>query len=192
MANSSFQNYATIPSAIVSDGIVVIPLWAVTQISLTETYHLPPIGSSGAKALVATHDDSVTLQGVLVGPERFTWKLMLETLADEARRGSALSTFTGGKVGGLILVTSMTIRTDMQAHQRGGASPTAPRVPDDRPAPEHVPQAPHHAVQGSSIMGMIYTTGTGVTRDEAKGRTYWDKACKLGYAPACKRLEGSR
>jgi hypothetical protein len=114
MANSSFQNYATIPSAIVSDGIVVIPLWAVTQISLTETYHLPPIGSSGAKALVATHDDSVTLQGVLVGPERFTWKLMLETLADEARRGSALSTFTGGKVGGLILVTSMTIRTDMQ------------------------------------------------------------------------------
>jgi len=114
LKNSSFLDYANIPSAIISDGVLLIPLWAVTQISLNETYHLPPIGSSGAKALVATHDDSVTLTGVLVGPERFTWKLMLETLADEARRGSALSTFTGGKVGGLILVTSMTIRTDMQ------------------------------------------------------------------------------
>lgn len=110
----SYQNYATVPSAIVSDGILTIPLWAVTAMTLSATYHLPPIGSSGAKAIVATHDDTITLNGVLVGVERFAWKFGLETLAETSKRGSALATFTGGKVGGLILVTSMTIRTDMQ------------------------------------------------------------------------------
>lgn len=112
----SFQatQYAHVPSAIISDGIVVIPLWAVTQMSLTETYTLPPIGSTAMKATVDVHDDSIQLTGVLVGPERFTWKLLLETLAESSKRGTALATFTGGKVSGLILITSMTIRTDMQ------------------------------------------------------------------------------
>lgn len=109
----SFQNYG-IPSAIISDGVLAIPLWGVTSISLSESYHLPPIGSSGAKSIVATHDDTVSLSGVLVGAERFEWKLALETLADVSKRGGALASFTGGKAGGLILVTSMTIRTDMQ------------------------------------------------------------------------------
>jgi hypothetical protein len=34
-------------------------LWAVTALSLSETYHLPPIGLSGAKAIVSTHDDTI-------------------------------------------------------------------------------------------------------------------------------------
>jgi phage protein U len=110
----SHQQYAHIPSAIISDGVVTIPIWAVTQMTLTESYHLPPIGSTGAKAIVSVHDDAVTLSGVLVGPERFSWKLALETLAEASKRGTALSATTGGAVGGLILVTSMTIRTDMQ------------------------------------------------------------------------------
>lgn len=110
----SFANHDVIPSAIISDGILTVPLWAVTSMSLSETYHLPPIGSSGAKSIVATHDDTITLSGVLAGPERFTWKLWLETLADVGKRGGALAGFTGGRAGGLILVTSLTIRTDMQ------------------------------------------------------------------------------
>ena len=110
----SFAQYDVIPSAIISDGVLTVPLWAVTSMSLSETYHLPPIGSSGAKSIVATHDDTVTLAGVLVGPERFTWKFMLETLADVSKRGSAIAAFTGGRVSGLIVVTAMTIRTDMQ------------------------------------------------------------------------------
>jgi hypothetical protein len=114
VSDSSFQDYATIPSAIISDGILTIPLWAVSSIGLSETYQLPPIGSSGAKAIVATHDDTVTLAGVLVGPKRYAWKLSLETLADTGKRGGAIGAFTGGAVSGLILVTSMTIRTDMQ------------------------------------------------------------------------------
>jgi hypothetical protein len=110
----SYQDYRTIPSAIISDGIVTIPVWAVTTMTLAETYTLPPIGSSGAKAVVATHDDKITLNGVLLGAERYTWKFALETLAEASKRGTAIASFTGGKVSGLILVTSMTIRTDMQ------------------------------------------------------------------------------
>jgi hypothetical protein len=110
----SFLNLQSVPSAIISDGAVVVPIWAISSISLSESYHLPPIGSSGAKAIVSTHDDTVSLSGVLVGPDRYTWKLALETLAEVGKRGGALAAATGGRVGGLILITAMTIRTDMQ------------------------------------------------------------------------------
>lgn len=123
----SFLSYASMPSAIVSDGTVIVPLWSVTSISLSETYHLPPIGSSGAKAIVATHDDTISLAGVLVGPERYTWKLALETLADVSRRGSAISAMTAGAVNGLILITSMTIRTDMQVQSLSFGASAAKR-----------------------------------------------------------------
>jgi hypothetical protein len=115
--SSSFQNYANIPSAIISDGILPIPIWAVTQMTLTETYHLPPIGSTGAKAIVGVHDDLIALTGVLPGMERFAWKLALETMAEASKRGTALGAFTGGSVSGLILITAMTVRTDMQIQQ---------------------------------------------------------------------------
>ena len=111
---NSFSNYANLPSAIISDGVIPVPIWAVTQMTLTESYHLPAIGSTGSKAIVSTHDDTITLSGVLVGTERFAWKLALETMAESSKRGTALAAMTGGQVGGLILVTSMTIRTDMQ------------------------------------------------------------------------------
>ena len=114
LSNNSFQRFDVIPAAILWDGVVPVPLYAVTQMTLTETYHLPPIGSKGGRAVVATHDDTITLTAALVGPERFAWKLGLETLADTGRRGGALGSFTGGMVSGLILVTAMTIRTDMQ------------------------------------------------------------------------------
>ncbi|AKV00686.1 hypothetical protein AKJ09_07349 [Labilithrix luteola] len=35
---SSYQNYANISSAIISDGIVPIPIWVVMTMNLTETY----------------------------------------------------------------------------------------------------------------------------------------------------------
>jgi hypothetical protein len=117
MVRQSFQNYATIPSAIISDGVLTIPLWAVSSMSLSESYSLPPIGSSGSRAVVATHDDTVTMSGLLVGPERYAWKFSLETLAEASKRGSAIEAWTGGQVSGLILITSMTIRTDMQIQQ---------------------------------------------------------------------------
>jgi hypothetical protein len=123
----SFQSYLEVPSAIVSDGIVTVPLWAVTSMSLTETYHLPPIGSSGARSVMATHDDTVSLSGVLVGVERFAWKLALETIAETSKRGSALAALSGGRVSGLILITSMTIRTDMQIQSLSFTASSAKR-----------------------------------------------------------------
>src|SRR5687767_5419550 len=111
----SYLDYGHLPSAIISDGaLLTIPLWSVTSIGLSESYHLPPIGSSGARSIIGTHDDKVTLSGVLVGEERHAWKLALETLAETGRRGSAIAAYTGGAVSGLVLVTAMTIRTDMQ------------------------------------------------------------------------------
>jgi hypothetical protein len=110
----SFQIYAGKPSAIISDGLVTVPLYAVTSLSLTESYQLPPIGSSGLKAAVAVHDDTISLSGSLIGDERLAWKLALENLAEVGKRGSALASATGGRVSGLVLVTALTIRTDMQ------------------------------------------------------------------------------
>jgi hypothetical protein len=127
MATKSFQRYATIPSAIISDGILTIPLWAVSTMSISETYHLPPIGSAGSRAIVATHDDTISLSGVLVGAERYAWKLGLETLAEASKRGSAIQGMTGGKVSGLILVTAMTIRTDMQVQSLTFSASSAKR-----------------------------------------------------------------
>jgi hypothetical protein len=137
---STYQRYDIIPSAIISDGLIPVPLWAVTAMSLNETYHLPPIGSSGARAIVATHDDTITLTGVLVGKERFAWKLALETMAETSKRGGALAALTGGKVGGLILVTSMTIRTDMQVQSLSFSASSAKRdVLDVTIAMAHMP-----------------------------------------------------
>ena len=115
MSGQSFLNYANIPSALVSDGgLFTIPLWSVTQMSLGESYHLPPLGSLGARAISPVHDDTISLSAVLVGPERYAWKLALEGLAESSRRGSPLAAYSGGAVSGIILVTSMTIRTDLQ------------------------------------------------------------------------------
>lgn len=136
----SFQQYDVMPSAIISDGIVIVPLWGVTAMSLSQTYHLPPIGSKGARAVVATHDDTITLTGMLVGVERFAWKLALETLAETSKRGGALAAFTGGKFSGLILVTSMTIRTDMQVQTLSFSASAAKRnVLDVSIAMAHMP-----------------------------------------------------
>jgi len=103
------------PSAILSDGgVLTVLLWGVTAVTLDQRYHLPAIGSTGARAVLSTHDDTITLTGMLVGKERFAWKAALEGLAEASKRGTALAAYTGGKLGGLVLVTSMTIRTDMQ------------------------------------------------------------------------------
>lgn len=110
----SYQEYLRVPSAVISDGLLPIPLWAVTTMTVNETYHLPPIGSSGSRSIVSTHDDTISLSGLLVGAERYAWKFALETLAESSKRGTPLEAWSSGAASGLILITSMTIRTDMQ------------------------------------------------------------------------------
>ena len=124
---SSFMKHLAVPSAVISDGVQIVPLWAVTTIGLTETYKLPPIGSSTAKAVVATHDDTLSLTGVLVGPERYAYKLILENLAEISKRGSALAAFSSGALSGLVVVTAMTIRTDMQVQNLSFTASSAKR-----------------------------------------------------------------
>jgi len=114
MSRESFIQAEGMPSAILSDGVVTIPLFAVSSISLSETYHLPTIGNSTVRSVVATRDDVVTLSGLLVGSERFALKFALETLAESSKRGTALEGLTGGIVSGLVLISGMTVRTDMQ------------------------------------------------------------------------------
>ena len=136
----SFQHEAGRPSAIVSDGLLTVPIYGVTSLTLAESYHLPPIGSAGAKAIVSTHEDTVSLSGILVGPDRFRRKLDLESLADVAKRGSALALASQGRVTGLILVTAMTIRTDMQIQSLSFGATAAKRdVLDVSISLEHMP-----------------------------------------------------
>jgi hypothetical protein len=113
-AASSFQRSSIPPSAIISDGIAIVRLFAVTTLQIGETYHLPPIGSIGARSIVATHDDTISLSGLLVGDSRYTLKLALETLAESSKRGGTKLLGFGPKLNGLVLITAMTIRTDMQ------------------------------------------------------------------------------
>lgn len=113
MSGKSFIHQDAPPSAILSDGLVTIPLYAVSTVTLNESYHLPPLASSGLRTAVGTHDDSLSLSGLLVGEDRFRQKLALELLAESSRRGSPLEGLTRGAAGGLVLITSMTVRTDL-------------------------------------------------------------------------------
>ncbi len=112
MSGKSFYRLG-IPSAILADGPIIVPLFAVNSMSLSESYHLPPVGSDTARTLVETHDDTIALSAVLIGPDRYVWKVFLETIAEQSMRGSALEQLTGGAAGGLILWSGMTLRTDI-------------------------------------------------------------------------------
>jgi hypothetical protein len=111
---NSFQS-TVLPSAVLADPpVFFVPLFAVTAMTLAQTYFLPPLGASRERLVLPAHDDTITLSALLIGPERFAWKQSLEIMADISKRGGVLGALTRGYLGGLVLVTSMTIRTDMQ------------------------------------------------------------------------------
>lgn len=114
MARESFIHADGVPSAILSDGLVAIPLYAVSQIVVSEAFHLPAIGATSVRSSVATHDDTVTMSGTLIGPERYALKFSLEKLAESSKLGTALEGLTASAVSGLVLITGITVRTDMQ------------------------------------------------------------------------------
>jgi hypothetical protein len=123
----SFQT-TTMPSAVLADPpVLFVPLFAVTAIALTETFYLPPLGVGRQRMVVPAHDDTITLSALLIGPLRYTWKYMLETMADLSKRGGALESIAKGRVGGLVLLTSMALRTDMQIQSLSFSSNTTRR-----------------------------------------------------------------
>ncbi|WP_404385382.1 hypothetical protein [Caenispirillum salinarum] len=112
MSSSTFQRHG-MPSAIIGLVVAPVPLWSVTAISLTSSYHLPPIGTQSDRVLMDSHDDRISLTAVLPGQLRFAWKEALETFAEQAIAWNPLQDLTNGEVGGLFLWTSMTLRTDI-------------------------------------------------------------------------------
>lgn len=113
MSGTSFIHPDAPPSAILSDGIVTIPLYAVSTVTLNESYHLPPLGASGMYTAVGTHDDTINLSGLLLGEDRFGLKFALERMAEPLWSSSPLAQLTGGNASGLVLITSLTVRTDL-------------------------------------------------------------------------------
>jgi len=76
------------------------PLYAVTQISLSETYHLPAIGADEPRASRSPRTTTRSRSRACLGAERYELKFTLETLAESSKRGTALEGITGGTVSG--------------------------------------------------------------------------------------------
>lgn len=110
---SSFAPYLHTPSAVLFDGFIPVPLWAVTQMSIDSTYSVPPIGGTSRRAALPAHDDTIGLSAVLIGPLRMVWKTALENIAEASRFGTVLSPKAGGLGTGLVLVSSATVRTNL-------------------------------------------------------------------------------
>jgi hypothetical protein len=127
MSGQSFITGDAPPSAVLSDGLITIPLYAVSSLTLSQSYHLPPLANSGLRAAVGTHDDTLSLSGLLAGEERFRQKFELELLAESSRRGSLVESVTRGAAGGLVLITSMTVRTDLQVQSLSFSTAAARR-----------------------------------------------------------------
>ena len=105
--------------------LLTVALWAVTAIGLTETYALPPIGSTSARAAVSTHDDAMTHER---RPRRGR-PLSAQARARAARRREQARLGARRahrrRVTGLIVITAMTIRTDMQVQSLCSPPPRA-------------------------------------------------------------------
>ena len=126
-------HYLVVPSAVLADVLpLIVPLFAVTSMSVSESYHLPPIGLSQQRVIVAAHEDTVMLSGLLIGPSRFTLKFMLEIMADLSKRGTAIERMMPGRVSGLVLVTAMTIGIAVQMQPLTFAGSAARRDLDRR------------------------------------------------------------
>lgn len=113
MSRDSFLLPSQSPAALLTDGVLSASLYAVSVITLNQTYHMPAFGAGLGRAMIDTHDDTLTLSAMLVGPERLLQRLALETLAESAMRGSPVSLASGGLLDGLILVTPLGIRLNM-------------------------------------------------------------------------------
>ncbi|HET9141622.1 hypothetical protein [Actinophytocola sp.] len=107
---SFFEPYLHTPSAVLSSGFRLVPLWAVTQLSIESAYFVPQIDGTRRRIAVVSHDDTISLSAVLLGPLRFAWKVALESLAETSRTTS-----------GLVLTTTATIRTDLAVLSLGFA-----------------------------------------------------------------------
>src|SRR5947208_11949137 len=88
-----------------------VPLFAVNSMTLSESYKLPEIGKGDKSQWLGKVDDTVAIEGVLIGPDRFFYKAALEVLADLSMILSAFVPIPG--LGGIPLVSGLTVLPDM-------------------------------------------------------------------------------
>ncbi len=89
-----------------------VPLFAVNSMTLSETYKLPEIGKGDKSQWLGKVEDTVAIEGALIGPDRFFYKAALEALADLSMILSAFVPIPG--LGGIPLVSGLTVLPDMQ------------------------------------------------------------------------------
>lgn len=89
-----------------------VPLFAVTNLTLTENFKIPDIGKGGKSQWLGKVGYIVSIQGMLVGPERFFYKAALEAMADLSMILNAAVPVPG--LGGIPLVSGLTVLSDMQ------------------------------------------------------------------------------
>jgi hypothetical protein len=111
---SFVEEFLHLPSAVLIDLPLAVPFFAVSRMSLSESYALPPVGAGAFRVATSASTDTVSLTALLVGPQRLLWKKDLELVAASSRTGGSLGALTGGKVSGISLVSTLVTRTNMQ------------------------------------------------------------------------------
>jgi hypothetical protein len=91
----------------------LVPLFAVSNITLNEGYQVARVPGSSLAQLVAPTTKSISIDAVLVGPERLLIKKALEAMALTSRALAAVSAPLM-KVAGVPVVSGLTLSTDMQ------------------------------------------------------------------------------
>jgi hypothetical protein len=121
MTPTSFQVDLPAPAAVVSNGFVTVPLWAVSSLTLNETQDLPATGSDAQRAQVARPTGTLSLVAALLGPDRFALKLALEGMAQPAslvgQAGAALASAVTSLTSvdtGLVVLTAVAVSTNMR------------------------------------------------------------------------------
>ena len=95
--------------------IGAVPLFAVSRISLSEKYELPPVGDRGLAQSTGKITRTVQVEAALLGQERHAIRLGLELMADLSRTLPAVSLpAIGSALSGIPLVAGLTTLLDMQ------------------------------------------------------------------------------
>jgi hypothetical protein len=88
----------------------VVPLFAVSRISLSERYELPPSGDRGLSQSTSTITREVQIEALLIGDSKQATRLGLEAMADLSKTIPAASSILNG----IPMVAGLTTLLDMQ------------------------------------------------------------------------------
>jgi hypothetical protein len=90
--------------------IGTVPLFAVTRITLSEKYELPPVGDHGLSQSTGKTTRDIQVDATLIGDERHLTRLGLEAMADLSKTLPALTS----KASGIPVVAGLTTLLDCQ------------------------------------------------------------------------------